>query len=205
MSRVSASARAFEACIGRGGVALFPSDTVYGLACSPADADAIERLYALKHRRPEKASAVMFFSVPAALEALPELGERTRGALGRLLPGAVTVLLANPRARFPLACPADPSTLGVRVVAVDVLAGVSVPVLQSSANPAGGADARRLEQVAESIREGADLVLDGGELPGVASTVVDLREFEAAGLAAVRVIRAGAVSEGAIAAALAGF
>lgn len=205
MRSVSAAAPAFEACIRRGGIVLFPSDTVYGLACSPADAGAIERLYALKHRRPEKASAVMFFSVPAALEALPELGERTRGALEHLLPGAVTVLLGNPRARFPLACAADPATLGVRVVSVDALAGVSVPVLQSSANLAGGADARRLEEVVDSIRERADLVVDGGELPGVASTVLDLRGFEAAGLAAVRVIRAGAVSDAAIAAALAGF
>ena len=80
-----------------------------------------------------------------------------------------------------------------------------MPVLQSSANLAGGADARRLEEVVDSIRERADLVVDGGELPGVASTVLDLRGFEAAGLAAVRVIRAGAVSDAAIAAALAGF
>ena len=72
-------------------------------------------------------------------------------------------------------------------------------MLQSSANIAGGPDARRLDEVPEAIRAGADLVLDGGELPGTPSTVVDLRRFEAAGEWAI--VRAGAVPAAAIAAA----
>ena len=51
-------------------------------------------------------------------------------------------------------------------------------MLQSSANLSGEPDARRLLDVPASIRAGADLVLDGGELPGVPSTVLDLREYE---------------------------
>jgi L-threonylcarbamoyladenylate synthase len=51
--------------------------------------------------------------------------------------------------------------------------------LQTSANVNGGPDPRRLADVPDSIREGADLVLDGGELPGVPSTVVDLSRYEA--------------------------
>jgi L-threonylcarbamoyladenylate synthase len=62
--------------------------------------------------------------------------------------------------------------------AAAALAAVRWPVLQSSANHAGGADARSLAEVPAAIREEADLVLDGGELPGVPSTVVDLRAFE---------------------------
>jgi L-threonylcarbamoyladenylate synthase len=52
------------------------------------------------------------------------------------------------------------------------------PVLQSSANLTGESEARTLDAVPESIRKAADLVLDGGELPGTPSTVVDLRAFE---------------------------
>ncbi|MDQ3741278.1 MAG: Sua5/YciO/YrdC/YwlC family protein, partial [Actinomycetota bacterium] len=66
------------------------------------------------------------------------------------------------------------------------------PVLQSSANHAGGPDARRLEDVPEPIRAAADLVLDGGELPGTPSTVVDLRPYEQS--RDWRVIREGAAS-----------
>ncbi len=169
---------AFERCLAVGGVALFPSDTVYGLACDVSERLPVERLYGLKGRSLSKPSAVMFFDLSLALAALPDLGERTRSALTRLLPGPVTVLLPNPAERFPLACGSDPTTLGLRVPRVERLAAVSWPVLQSSANLAGGPDPRRLSDVPEVLRSGADLVLDGGELAGVASTVVDLRRFE---------------------------
>ncbi len=75
---------------------LFAADTVYGLACDPEDRFAVERLYLLKRRSLDKPSAVMFFSLERAFAAVPEIGERTRDAMARLLPGAVTVLVPNP-------------------------------------------------------------------------------------------------------------
>jgi L-threonylcarbamoyladenylate synthase len=195
-------ADAFERCMAVGGVALFAADTVYGLACDPGNRVAVERLYQLKRRSPAKPSAVMFFDVELALAALPELGGRTREALARLLPGQVTLLLANPSGRFPLACGEDPGTLGLRVPRLPALAGVRWPVVQSSANRAGEPDPRRLEQVSELIRAAADLEIDGGELPGTPSTVVDLRRYEEDG--SWSVVRAGAVEYGALGAALAG-
>ena len=181
--------------MGAHGVALFPADTVYGLACAPDAPEAVERLYRLKGRRPDKPAAVMFFDRELALKALPELGERTRAALVALLPGALTMLLPNPAARFPLACGPDPATLGLRVPALagDLapLADVRRPVLQSSANLAGGPDARRIEDVPDAIRRGVDLVLDAGDLPGTPSTVVDLRSYEARGEWSI--VREGAV------------
>lgn len=178
----------FERCIREGGVAVFPADTVYGLACDPENPDAVRRLYELKGRPPDKPAAVMFFDVDLALHGL---GDRTRGFLRPLLPGGVTPLVPNPEHRFPLACGPDPDTLGFRVPDQPLLAGARVAVLQSSANLAGGPDARRLEEVPESIRSAADLVLDGGELPGTPSTVVDLRDYEATGT--FEVVRQGAV------------
>ena len=186
-------ADAFERCMTVGGVAVFPADTVYGLACDPTNRIAVERLYRFKRRRLDKPSAVMFFDLELALAALPELGERTRAAMRRLLPGAVSLLLANPAERFPLACGEDRGTLGLRVPDVARLGGVRWPVLQSSANLAGGPDPRRLEEVPESIRRAADLVLDGGELPGTPSTVIDLRRYDDDG--SWSVIRPGAVGE----------
>lgn len=183
----------FESCLAAGGVAIFPADTVYGLACDPDDSFAVQRLYLLKRRPLSKPSAVMFFDLERALTSLPELGARVRGAMSRLMPGGVSLLLANPRRRFPLACGGDPSTLGLRVPVVPRLAEVRVPVLQSSANRAGGADPRRVEDVPELLRAAADLVIDDGELPGTPSTVVDLRRYEHDGSWAV--VRAGAVGE----------
>jgi len=192
----------FEQVVARGGVVLFPSDTVYGLACDPENEAAVERLYALKGRAPEKAAAVMFFDLEVMLSALPPLGQRLSAALRTLMPGAITALVPNPEHRFPLASRADPQTLGLRVVSVPALSGVRVPVLQSSANPAGGADARSLSEVAPAMRAGADLVIDGGELPGVPSTVIDLRNYDDQGVWSV--LRRGAVDEDDLALALEG-
>jgi len=199
----SADAATFERCLRVGGIAVFPADTVYGVACEPDVPEAVARLYALKRRSRAKPSAVMFFDRDLALEVLPELGPRTRRLLERLLPGGVTLLLPNPARRFPLACGADPETLGLRVPALpDALAplrAVAWPVLQSSANVAGAPEARRLADVDPALRAAADLLLDGGELPGAPSTVVDLRGYEGGGEPVV--IRHGAVSADAVRAA----
>jgi L-threonylcarbamoyladenylate synthase len=177
------AAEQFEECVSSGGVAVFPSDTVYGICCDPDNEQATARLYALKGRPPARACAVMFFSLHSALERLDDLLESERNALHALLPGPVTVLLANRGRRFGSACRVDPATLGLRVPALQgelaPLSSVGVPVLQSSANLSGEPDATTLEQVPARLREGADLVIDGGELGGTPSTVVDLRDLDA--------------------------
>jgi L-threonylcarbamoyladenylate synthase len=209
-----------ERCLAGDGVAVIPTDTVYGLACNPASETAMRLVYELKQRPPVKPTAVMFFSLAVALESLTELGPRTRAALDALLPGPVTLLLANPERRFPLAClPApqgvcpsgcDPTAtnsglLGLRVPVLcgplSALAAVHVPAAQSSANLSGAPDPRRLEDVPFELREGAELVLDGGELPGAASTVIDLSEYEQDG--SWRIVRHGPLDEAAVAAMLA--
>lgn len=192
-------AKRLEACLATGGVAVIPTDTVYGLACDPDSAVAMQKIYELKGRPPVKPSAVMFFSLDAALDGLPDLAPRTRAALVRLLPGPVTALLPNPQRHFPLAC--DPAgdgnaaPLGLRVPLIErpiaALASLRAPMLQSSANRSGDAPPRRLADVPEGLREGASLVLDGGELPGTASTVVDLSEYEQSG--DWRIVREGPV------------
>jgi L-threonylcarbamoyladenylate synthase len=187
----------FDAVIADRGVVLFGADTVYGLACDPENEEAIARLYALKRRPPEQAAAIMFFDLGAALAALPQLGARTRAGLERLLPGGVTVLLPNPERRYPRA---GGDALGLRVVDVPPLRGARRAVLQSSANHHGDPAPRRLAAVHPEIRDGVDLTVDAGELPGTASTVVDLRRYEASG--AFSVLRAGAVSPEDLSAAL---
>jgi L-threonylcarbamoyladenylate synthase len=194
-----ADALRLEECLARGGVAVFPADTVYGLCCDPLNESAVRRLYELKGRPAKQPAAVMFFALAAVLSALPELAARERAALAALLPGPVTLLLPNRFHRFPLAGgPGEgrADTLGLRVPlwsrSLAALGTVNVPVLQSSANLSGEPDARGLLDVPESIRSGADLVLDGGELPGVPSTVLDLRAYEQRG--AWCVVREGPVT-----------
>jgi L-threonylcarbamoyladenylate synthase len=186
----------FEEVIGGGGIAIFPTDTVYGLGTHPDSVEGAHRLYWIKGRSPDRPAAILFFDLERALAALPEIGVKTQAALDRLLPGPVTVLLPNPATRFPLACGAEPSRIGLRVPKLNErlakLSSVKVPILQSSANPTGEPDPRSLEDVDARIRRGADIELDAGVLPGTPSTVIDLSDYEDSG--SFEVLREGAVS-----------
>jgi L-threonylcarbamoyladenylate synthase len=185
------------AVVARGGVAVFAADTVYGLCADAHNAAAVARMLELKRRPPGKPVALAFFSIEPALAALPELGERTRAALRSLLPGPLTLLVPNPAARFPLA---GGELLGVRVI--DIGLELDRPVLQTSANLAGGPEPRTLAQVPAQIRDAADLVLDRGELPGTPSTVLDLGALETTGR--WRILREGACTRAEIERALVG-
>jgi L-threonylcarbamoyladenylate synthase len=97
-----------------------------------------------------------------------------------LLPGPLTLVVENPTGRYPLA--GGGNGLGLRVPLlegpIEALAGARVAILQTSANLAGEPDARRLCDIATEITQGVDMVLDGGELSGSPSTVVDLTRYE---------------------------
>ncbi len=188
-----------ETVLATGGVAVFPADTVYGLGCDPDEERAVRRLYELKGRPADRPAAVMFFDRDRAVQALPELSDTERRAIEALLPGPVTLLLPNRARRFPLACgPAGEGldSLGLRVpLLTDALAALQAmprPMMQSSANISGGPEARRLADVPRELLRGAALALDGGELPGTASTVLDLRGYELSG--AFSVVREGALA-----------
>jgi L-threonylcarbamoyladenylate synthase len=166
---------------------ILPTDTVYGLACSPYDAAPVARLYALKGRDASKPTAVLAGDLDALVAALPELD---RGRLEEYLPGPYTLVVRNPARRFPWLTGARPDTIGVRVpelppAAAEVLASVGA-VCATSANAAGGPDPRRVEDVPAEIRAGCGAVVDAGELPGTPSTVLDLTGDEP------RVLREGA-------------
>jgi L-threonylcarbamoyladenylate synthase len=110
-------------------------------------------------------------------ELIAALGPRTRDALGVLLPGPVTLVVANPQHRYPLACADDPDRLGIRLID-GPLAGAECAIFQTSANLSGEPAPSSFDDVDPGIREAVDLALDGGELTGVPSTVIDLSRIE---------------------------
>jgi L-threonylcarbamoyladenylate synthase len=167
---------------------VLPFDTVYGLAAEPHHEESTRRLYELKGRPATQPTALVAASVDALRAALPELD--LAGAW-HLLPGPLTLVVPNPAHRFPWLSGTNPDALGVRVPELtgatnDVLAVVGA-VVATSANRPGEPDPRRLEDVPEEIRAGAAAVVDGGEVPGTPSTVVDLTGSQP------RILREGAV------------
>jgi L-threonylcarbamoyladenylate synthase len=186
----AAARSALERTVGKGDVAIFPADTLYGLACDPLNAGAVERIHAIKGRDEGRPSAVMYFSPLVMRELVAGLGPRARDAVGALLPGPVTLVLPNPERRYPLASRDDPAHLGVRLIE-GPLAGAITPIFQTSANRSGDPAPRRFEEIDPVIREAADLAIDAGELIGEPSTVVDVTDLDASGRWAI--LRQGAV------------
>jgi L-threonylcarbamoyladenylate synthase len=186
----AAAREALERCIAAGGIAVFPADGLYGLACDPTNAAAVDRIQALKGRDEGKSSAVMHFSPLAMREVLSMAGPRTLDALGALLPGPVTAVIANPEHRYPLACREDPERLGVRLIE-GPLAGARCPVFQTSANPSGRPPPAAFDEIDPEILAGADLAIDGGTLTGEPSTVIDISRIDEDGT--WRVLREGAM------------
>jgi L-threonylcarbamoyladenylate synthase len=170
---------------------VLPTDTVYGLCASPYSERYARAVYRLKGREETKPTALMAADLDWLFECVPELRGRPGVIASALLPGPYTLILPNPARRFRWLTGLRPDTIGVRVPAfegpgAEVLRRVGA-IMATSANAAGGPDPRRLEDVPPQIREGAAAVLDGGELPGTASTVIDFTGSEPV------VLREGAV------------
>jgi L-threonylcarbamoyladenylate synthase len=190
--------RALERCIASGGVAVFPSDGLYGLACDPLDEAAIERIHRIKGRDDGKPSAVLYFSSLAMRELLDDFGPRTAEVAKALLPGPVTLIVPNPGLRYPLACRDESEKLGVRLIG-GPLSGAMCPVFQTSANLSGEPAPSVFDEIpSTTIVDAADLAIDGGALTGLPSTVVDVSEIEDGG--GWRILREGGMSPGDLAA-----
>ncbi len=150
-----------------GGVALFPADGLYGLACDPLNGGAIERIHEIKGRDDGKPSAVMYFDPLMMRELLADMGPATRRAVAALMPGPVTLVVDNPAHHYPLACRATPERLGIRLIE-GPLAGAGTPIFQTSANRSGDEAPASFADVDPAIAAGVDLAIDGGELTGLA-------------------------------------
>ena len=175
-----------------GELAVLPTDTVYGLVCTAARAQPALDLYRLKGRPAVQPTAILFASIERLLALVPELPGEAVAVARALLPGPYTLLVGNPARRYAWLSAERPETIGVRVpILPAVTAGVVEQlgaVVATSANLPGGRDPRRLDEVPRRILAGVAVALDGGELPGTPSTVIDLT-----GPAPV-VVRAGAVA-----------
>lgn len=157
---------------------VLPADTVYGLCTTPYRADPVAQLYRLKGRDEQQPVALLAADLDMLFECVPELRGRAGSVARALLPGPLTLILPNPARRFSWLTGARPDTIGVRVPELEGDAKAIVQrvgaVAATSANLTGGPDPKRLGEVPEEIRDRAAVVVDGGELPGAPSTVVDL-------------------------------
>jgi L-threonylcarbamoyladenylate synthase len=174
-----------------GQLVVFPTDTVYGLASTPYREAPVRRMIKLKGKPDPSPVALVAHSLDFLLECVPELRGRDATIARTLLPGPYTLVLRNSARRFRWLTGSRPDAIGVRVPdldgdAADFLERAGA-VAATSANLHGGIDPRAPEDVPDEIRAAVAAIVDGGVLPGTASTVIDFTGPEPT------VIREGAV------------
>jgi L-threonylcarbamoyladenylate synthase len=170
-------------------VVAYPTDTLYGLAVDPRNADAVRRLFALKGR-PDSSALTMIAADEGQARAVAELTAHADRIARKWWPGPLTIVM---RARPVLAreALAGGETVGIRVpdhaVAVALARQAGFCITATSANRSGAAAASTADEVAAALPD-VDAILDGGRAPGGApSTIVSACDSE------VTLIRAGAV------------
>ena len=184
--RLGASVEDVVAALRAGRPVVLPTDTVYGLCAEPSE-EAVARLYEVKGRRAGQPTALLGRDVDALLALVPELRGRTETLLRAVLPGPFTIVAPNPARRLPWLAGRNLDAIGLRVPdGPEALRRVleQVPVVAAtSANLPGARDPSRPQDVPPRDCP----LLDGGDLPGVPSTVVDVTGD------APRILREGAV------------
>jgi L-threonylcarbamoyladenylate synthase len=163
--------------IEKGGVIIYPTETLYGLGANPLDTEAMKKLYAIKGR--EKAKPIPFLikdqeMLETLVEDVPPIG---RQLMERYWPGPLTLIFRAAKGLTPpLRGKGD--TIGLRIsahpVAQLIVDAVDAPLTSTSANPTGEENLTDPQMIEETFGDQVDLIIDGGEVSGIGSTVVDL-------------------------------
>ncbi|MEK7817135.1 MAG: L-threonylcarbamoyladenylate synthase, partial [Actinomycetota bacterium] len=182
--------------LARGGLACLPSDTVYGLACLPQSTAAVKRVYEVKGRGFDKPLAMAFRDTGEVFRLIPGLPAPVRAAVGKLLPGPVTIIIPVSSGELAGLDIIRAGSAGVRVIsppADELHRRLPSPLAFTSANLSGEPDPVSADEIPGAIKEASDFIIDGGPTRHRrSSTIVDLRLLAEGG--GPRVIREGPLS-----------
>lgn len=175
-----------------GGVALLPTETVYGLFCVASDDAAFSRIYEIKGRPVEKALALTLSS-PEEIKKYTLIQDWQQKVLNEILPGPVTIVLLAQGCSL-LNAVSQENTIGVRIpdyeLVLRIIKAAGVPLLSTSANKSGMPAVSRFQDIDPTIIKLVDVSVDAGDCPlKEASTVVDMSQLP------VKIIRKGAYPE----------
>jgi len=161
----------------RGGIVIFPTDTVYGLGCKPGKISALEGVFNLKKRAVDSPLQLLLPGQDRVEEYASEVPAHARELMGKYWPGGLTVLLSAAKG-LPWHLCGPGGKVGLRVPDLpdlqQLISRAGGALAATSANLSGQKSPWSVEEIPEEIRAGADYIIDAGPLePLPASTVVD--------------------------------
>ncbi len=176
--------------VGKGGLVVYPTETVYGLGCNPFNAQAVNRILELKRGR--KNPLPILASKIDDVEKIAYVSAKGRNLAEKFWPGQLTMVFPRKSALL-YAATFGWNSVGVRIpdnqVASELIRLSGGLLIGTSANLTGEMAPRTVKEISQVLKEFAEVVLDGGvSAKGIPSTVVDLTSAE------LRILREGPIS-----------
>jgi len=176
----------------KGGVIVYPTDTVYGLGCNPFDQEAVRRIFRIKGER-TKPLPILASNIKE-VEKIAQITEKTKKLAKKFWPGPLTmVLLKKPLLPEIVTCKLDSVAIRVpnHAITLELTRLSGGLLIGTSANKTGEKPPQTASEAVEQIGEEVDLILDGGPTPlGASSTIIDLTTEK------LRVLRHGPIKIG---------
>jgi L-threonylcarbamoyladenylate synthase len=196
---MDAAVRRAAGVLARGGVILYPTDTIYGLGCLSSDERAIARIYSMKKRPENRPTLILVGSEGMVDRFVTEVPPAAATLMKRFWPGPLTLLFAA-SGNVSRALTAGTGKIGIRLPAHEFCARLSEEcgdaIVSTSANISGSPAAAGSAGALRDLAGAVDLVVDAGDLASLPSTVADISGGRAV------IVREGAIPRGEIAAAL---
>ncbi len=159
----------------QGGLIAFPTETSYGLGVDPFNAEALQRLFAVKQRQPDKAVLVLVAEQAQITELVAEVPAVLRRLMAAFWPGPLTLVFPG-RSTLPPLLTGGTGNIGIRQsphpFASQLLHAFGGPITATSANRSGAPPATTAAEIQESLGSEIDLILDGGTTPGGAGSTL---------------------------------
>ena len=191
--RVNCDKRGIEQAvkiINKGGVAVFPTDTVYGIGCNPYNKESIKKIYAIKSRDPSKPMPVLVYSKKIA-EKIVFFDEISEKIVKQFWPGPLTIILRIKDEKLKKSLNVD-NKIAVRVpnhkCTLELLKRCNF-LVGTSANVSGESSHTNSDQCFKKI-ENYDVFVDGGTITSKGeSTIIEIEDEK------INVIREGHLSK----------
>lgn len=173
-----------------GGLIIFPTDTVYGIACDSKNDEAIRKLFSVKNRNLNKPICVLTDSINKINKICSNISELEKRMMDKYLPGDLTIVL-DKKEDVSDVLTANNNTIGVRIpnnkIALEILKSFPNPLATTSVNISGKKASCKLDEFYDEFKDKVDIIIDGGITNGVSSTVIRIENGE------IKILRQGSL------------
>jgi len=160
-----------------GGVILYPTDTIYGIGCDATNKPAVERIITIKKREEDTHFIVLVHSLDVLKRLIGDVPKSVLKKVEKIIPAPVTFIFTSSQYAAS-SIPGCTNTIAVRVPDYEFCRRLcelcNGPVLSTSANIHGEQPGVNLATIAADVKQEVDLAIDGGELIGKPSTIVNV-------------------------------